>query len=1106
MNNPTFSNIFPGEYLSYVTKYSERIQEILDNYEIAIFMARKAICFYEAMVINAVIIPTNCKVISSRVIDYNVISEFKGKKIAVIDDVVVKGESLKLVVSKLAEVHPDVLVVACDKDFLMTLKNFNDYNLSETYIALEKKDIYTFAGLITEYIEASMCPFNIDHPVYSIKSANSVLDKFLYESFSIDITSGIQKNYNISSRVIYFGFNVITDAEHKALEVLKKSIIKIRILTNANKTTLIPFVLFPEVSNAQLEDLFAIIVTGIISTHIKVGNDLIEQENKMKLISYFFSEILAMWFLKSSGLEFQKQNKYDDYQFFYSTSLLFEDVLNDFYIQHQSVLEKIFILPVIYDKFNFTNILSDCYQMISNIDPTEQIFSNSYNIAIKQEIIITLSMLCECLPPDAPYIIQIASCVIDVLIDRGIIVPSIVHTPNGIIRAYKMGEYSKLTRTQIESFAVMLCEYQQMINDGLGKTEFEKLCVLFFRMAQNRGIFAQQEKYEDGCYSICYSLYGPRVSASNVSYKINSNSALITDFCNPIENRKALIILQYGKYIIQPINTVIKIKNYTSAFAYQYSSLQKVFKSIREDQIEKKSDTSIWNQHIHTYVQYLTLRAIGNSKKNQFLSLCAELFQIISLPNDFFAFHKKNKEMADRILSGVNSGIWKYWCYQNDAYNKTTQQIFEKDMQAGALLLYDQEPVSDLKSDWELAIRKAGELLYYTAFFINEVIIAIHAFEKINMYDDVINIDRSSDSSIQKTIFTLGSYYNKDKEIEDLRHKVEKNVQEYAQRLDFIACCENELMHIKNEAMLQLDLCDLVLENNIPSYKFFESTLIIFSKTGDFPKNFSPYLNELMLEGINERTKVKVFGFENSNEITNKLNMTFRNLDNEKYSSLRYFIIDLKDPCFGTYQIGKGVRGSNLALKINEIVSRFDQEESPHSGEVYFIKSTADRNPLQIDKELVQSTPKNSASLSSLVSALNNIFSQNCFTQTPSVYHLHLHAKNITVIGKQEVSKNLKQMGDNYGQVISPDQGDAVCTVNFAADGNRLITELKQIMARADEENKQVIQEAISAASIKDESKFIQALRKAGSFISSVASKVTASLLFEYMKQHGMTL
>ena len=144
-------------------------------------------------------------------------------------------------------------------------------------------------------------------------------------------------------------------------------------------------------------------------------------------------------------------------------------------------------------------------------------------------------------------------------------------------------------------------------------------------------------------------------------------------------------------------------------------------------------------------------------------------------------------------------------------------------------------------------------------------------------------------------------------------------------------------------------------------------------------------------------------------------------------SSLRYFIIDLKDPCLGTYQIGKEVRGSNLALTINEIVARFDKEEAPHSGEVYIVKSTADQNSIRINKELFQSTPSNIAGISSLASALNAIVSQNCYAIMPSVIHFHLHANNVNVIDKLNLVLDVKQMGDNYGQIDSSEHGDTVC-------------------------------------------------------------------------------
>lgn len=73
------------------------------------------------------------------------------------------------------------------------------------------------------------------------------------------------------------------------------------------------------------------------------------------------------------------------------------------------------------------------------------------------------------------------SNLIDIFIDKGIFVPSVVHTErNDILRAYKIGEVAKLTILEMELFVHMLGIYMERTGkDVLDKTEFEKLCVLF---------------------------------------------------------------------------------------------------------------------------------------------------------------------------------------------------------------------------------------------------------------------------------------------------------------------------------------------------------------------------------------------------------------------------------------------------------------------------------------------------------------------------------------------------------------------------------------------------------------------------------------------------
>lgn len=150
---------------------------------------------------------------------------------------------------------------------------------------------------------------------------------------------------------------------------------------------------------------------------------------------------------------------------------------------------------------------------------------------------------------------------------------------------------------------------------------------------------------------------------------------------------------------------------FKTGFAYKYSRIRRLYDS------EHPS-----NNYVHTYTQYLTLRAIGNNKKNQYLSICAELYQITKLNADFFS--QSEEEVSDNygsILSGINSGLWKYWCFKNAALNTTTYDIFAKDKDTGAILLLESEPPFDKSENWDDSIDSVAYVLFNVAFLIDAV-------------------------------------------------------------------------------------------------------------------------------------------------------------------------------------------------------------------------------------------------------------------------------------------------------------------------------------------------------------------------------------------------
>jgi hypothetical protein len=698
-------------------------------------------------------------------------------------------------------------------------------------------------------------------------------------------------------------------------------------MSDGNQIKAVPFVLFQEITNSELDVLFSYIQTSDISDLIHTSNKQITAENKLKIINYYFSELLLTSIFDNANIKYEKLDINDLFQFSESTYELFNVTNEKIVKEFQDVLICLEMIPLDFSKFAFSDIISASYQAISNINISEQKYYNSNGEKLSEEI-ITYEYLCESIVNDSINKAYLVSCVIDVFIDRGMIVPAIVHTENGLVRAYKMGEYSKLTKSQLMSFASMLYNYQEMINNSLSKTEFEKLCVLFFNMAIKRQHFEQQVDYEDDCYSICYSLYGPRVTTSNKAYNVSADSALATDFYD----RKIVTISKNG-YTIMPLDSAdSELNEFATAFAYEYSELRKVFEEVERNRTKTTTGSTQWNMYVHTFIQYLTLRAIGRNKKNQFLSLCAELYQVTLIDEEFFSFNSEDISISEKILSGINSGLWKFWCYRNNALNTTTKQINQKDRHVGALLLIDGDSLGDKNPAWDTIIQTCGELLYKIAYFLNEALKAKHAGGKFCIGDDISETSSNTEED-KTTIFTRGSYYNS--EFKNIRHDFEKEVQKQANSDNFSNWLNQTLLKLKKECRLQLDLCDLILESNNPNHIYIKKVLIVCSYSTVFPENISDGLSEICLKGIHESDHCKVFSLP---EQPNGIFILTRMLDRINITHpLHFLTFNMSERCDGAAQIEQTAKGTSLAKMINKVIYRILEGEAPPESELLII-------------------------------------------------------------------------------------------------------------------------------------------------------------------------
>ena len=726
-------DIFPEKYLKEVNDYRNMITSLYSEYDVIVFMARKAICFYKSMIINGLIRTpkkgSEARILSSRALEYNVLKELMNQKVAVIDDVVIKGKSLQSVLDRLETngVFPDVYVVNCTHDFISEVRGRLGNRLKETYIELLNNNTLLLSQYITQYIEASMCPYNIDQPIYQITFHN---DKealnFLTNSETSNISSTRQKEFNIQNRVMHFSISSCKSTFAGICDLELISIAKIRFLYKKESNTMIaiPFVLLHEMSYSDLEKNYDNVRTAELDEFIYNSNEKIRYENKYKVLYFFLADFLMSTFVSHlsddlPNASFERLDSNDSYSFSCDVlGMISKNVVcNSTHLYREKSNNN---------SFEFNDHLRVAYEYIFSEEAEKPVYFDSKGNKIDGEV-ITVSNLQKHVKEQVDSFDRfLLSNIFDILIDSGILVPSIIHTADGkILRGYKSGEIYKLTTEHFRVFANMLSQYAAEVNRPLFRVEFEKLCVLFFRrISKLLTPIVKKRKYGFDEYGVCYSIHGPRVSSGNLEYAVEKKSSLESKLLRKYMREvgwtdshgnyyKDMYEIKHHGYIaIEEDDWEIE----ATSFAIDYVDLHNAFHLNR---------SALVGAHIYRFNELLTLLSIGYNKRNQLLSLLAELhlFSELNIGEEENLNKVLEKISKSAAVDGLTSGMWKYVCYSRREHPLKT--IFKK------MPTVDRRMIPSLradiihdfdKSEWiPRLINESGELLYrimYTVYFL----------------------------------------------------------------------------------------------------------------------------------------------------------------------------------------------------------------------------------------------------------------------------------------------------------------------------------------------------------------------------------------------------
>ncbi|MBR4608375.1 MAG: phosphoribosyltransferase [Lachnospiraceae bacterium] len=664
---------FDLQYGKEIRKYCDLLEKISKEYDILIFMARKAICFFEALLENhEVTIDSHVVVASSRIIQYDC-AFLRNKKIALIDDIIVKGNTLQDTRKRLEEIGVEEYSIYCIASPL-SYAHDKDFKCVENIWRLNETEILVLGNSITNYINSATCSYNIDYPVFEMSDPQlfqSTKDKLMESECFSSIPNSVQGNLIEMYVQSFVGQDFLQCLAKEGLEnvELDDVITKVRFYINRekNKIVAIPIVILPELTTRQLESLYMVISGGSLRNMLG-DNEILRTRNMLNVILYALAYSLFSAFNLRNDLGFTFAQEKIGYVFPNSHYNEILQCLRDFASLNWNVVYNTSISHDIYD---ISNVFCLIFDFIGNKHNEDISHSNRI---VFSDIVDYCRRFCEI---KIPVLKQIISTLFDYAIDSGLIVPEVFRTANGILRAYRLSEQYELKEKEFDLILYMYNEYlKKTKRDDFSKIMSEKLLVLFFRDVISKLLceFRKNDNVESkDVFGIAYARFGPVVSDCANELNVRQNSYLTerlkihgnSEFKRIKETSKARITIKKSQNLLEK-DMDYKWKIAADSFVDTYAKTERTLNYY------KAYDNS---EYIKSIDKFLTLTAIGTNKENQLLAIASEIKML-----QFRSFRDFDEVVnsLDDIMTGLESGAWKYLCFKSDALSNMISFLYEK--------------------------------------------------------------------------------------------------------------------------------------------------------------------------------------------------------------------------------------------------------------------------------------------------------------------------------------------------------------------------------------------------------------------------------------------
>lgn len=518
--------------------------EFINSSEADVFvvMAQKAVCLFQVLLEEGLIDKkVSGKFFSSSVLEFD-FADFEGKKVTIVDDIVVSGSAIATVAYKLItfgkikEDKLEIIALARDIDHQsMQFTRIGDgRNLLKCVLDTKDAQCIEISYEISHILAHRGRPYNADFPMYekirmNKDIYNSIMNFLDWDMY--DITNDVQNDGNIQA-ITMFPKNEVQNEIWKVLGIDLSNFVhlKMRIYIQFyeygnNVLEIVPMALFHETSEENIDTIIDCLNSNSISIMEKIKD--FSYSSKLRLLQFFVAHAVGVVFT-SKIKSVQCKLSYDTIYLTFGSQKA-NSILQG--LDQLHVKENAHVVSIQKDKLKVCDMgykkRFKCKTLLENGDDNGYTINQALYQALQyryekrelvardklkyptkhflldyESIVDKLKRLQEGYSLNALKTIikdagrfykldQLVSLFIDRGVDEGIVVPTIYYNDEEhyICRAYRHGEDFPFGDADKSRLIYFLCCLDEELKKRTGNTEeiiasipFEKMLVLFYQM------------------------------------------------------------------------------------------------------------------------------------------------------------------------------------------------------------------------------------------------------------------------------------------------------------------------------------------------------------------------------------------------------------------------------------------------------------------------------------------------------------------------------------------------------------------------------------------------------------------------------------------------